>query len=131
MSNSFNKEIQDLLDLAEAYTGDEVVVRPPKDTDVERFIKKFGLEDGDDFIPVVTIYYTYCLWRPQKRMSKITFFRRFSKVYESKARKGVKGYMLNNELGLFDLTIEGYFAATNFMRHSKRMKELAKKRKKK
>ena len=129
MPNNFNKDIQDLLDIAEADTGDEVITKPEKDTDVEKFIKKFNVQDGNSFVPVIVIYYTYCLWRPQDRMSKIAFFKRFSKIYDAKIIKAVKGYLLNNELGFFDLSVENYFAARNFVRRSKRMKEIVKKRK--
>lgn len=124
--NKYNKETQKLLDLIKA---EGIEDRVEKDTDVEKFIQTFNITPGDDFIPILIIYYTYCKWRDRNRLGKRTFFNRFSKLFTNKVRSGFSGYLLDNSNELFDTSVENKFMARAFFRKSKAIRDRQKKKK--
>lgn len=110
-----DKELEKLLEIAERPKEKKQVIQ--KDTDVERYIKKFEIKEGDTFVAGYIIYYHYWKSKQRDRMSRVAFFRRFAKYFNSIYKQRAKGYMLDPEP--YDLTTEGYFKARALLRREK------------
>lgn len=118
-------DIDKLLELAESAN----VFNKHKKPDVEKYIKKYSIEDGEHFIPCFLIYYHYRCWKKKDYLTKITFFKSFSKFYSPKHDGTQQGYKLNP--APFDITQEGYFKARAFLRKERDVKNNKKKTSKK
>ena len=119
MQNDYNdKELEKLLEIASKEKTDS---NQFKKTDVERFIQKMDIEDGNTFVHNVIIYYTYWNNKQRDRMSRTAFFKRFSNYFTSTSKANERGYLLNPEP--FDLTIEGRFKARNLLRKERNAKK--------
>jgi len=112
MSEDNSKTVEELIELARSPGRGQI--RTEKPTDTHRFIVKYNIAPGPSFVPCIVIYARYLEWCEQRRskpISKINFFRDFSKVYEAVHRpylisKDERGYLLDGEP--FNLTLE-YF----------------------
>lgn len=88
---------QELIELARQ-EGESVRNFRDDKSNLPKFIREFNITTGDIKVPNYLIYYVYRIsWRPQgKKMSKIEFMRRLSKVFDQKRTGKVRYYMLNH-----------------------------------
>lgn len=115
------KELEKLLEIAESEPQKETVQR---DTDVEKFIKKLDIQDGELFVPNYVLYYTYYHSRKSKTnytIPKASFLKRFSKYFKSSMKSRERGYYLNE--GPFDVSLEGKFKARALIRKQRNAKK--------
>lgn len=120
-----SNEILKLLELAESSN----VFNKHKKPDVEKYIKKFKIEDGEKFIPCFVIYFHYRSWKKKDYLTKISFFKSFSKYFDVSHDGSQQGYKLNP--APYDITQEGYFRARTFLRKERDAKKVTKKKKSK
>ena len=67
------------------------------DSNISSFVREYGIKDGSTPIPNYQIYHEYfAIWQPQgKKLSKIEFFRRFGKLFETKRSNSTRYYLIN------------------------------------
>lgn len=122
-------ELQELLDLIEKEVPKKKKIYDPskrRNKDVERFIRKSGLQPGDIKVPTYLIYHQYCRWCPKNwahKWGKTEFFRFFSKYFEQKRSGNQRFYMVNDALDLSDT------AKRKAKSHAKRQKKGTKRKK--
>jgi len=122
---SNNEDIQKLLDIATSSN------KPVKhdNPEVLQFIDELGIVPGTTKVPTYTLYYTYILWRGnRKKLSRLLFFRETAKHFDRVQGSGTNNYLLNAEP--FDLTPEGFFAARAQLRRERYAKEKRENKKK-
>ena len=99
-------------------------------TDVEKFIKKLQVVDGDETVPFFLIYdvYQQTYKRQRKFMSYNKFFERFSWYFEK--RRTSNGWEFYIEEGIFDTSKENLrraiFSRARKRERKKRQKEKSK-----
>lgn len=102
MSNNLkNISTEELLKYAEESSGSEIKTKKH----VLDFINEYNIVPGLIEVPNHVIYYQYRrVWRPETRtkLSKIEFFRNFSKHFDLKRKTKTRYYLLND--GSFDLS---------------------------
>ena len=83
-------------------------------SNVREFLRELEITDGLTLVPTYIIYYRYKkVWRPHgTKLSKIAFFRKINKVFETKRTNSTRYYLLNE--GVFDLSKESLDDARKF-----------------
>jgi hypothetical protein len=73
--------------------------KKPVITDVERFIKEYGVESGSTPVPNSLIYYLYTTaWTVgKKKINRIEFFRTFAKYFHQQRIGKRRAYYLNKD----------------------------------
>jgi len=107
MSNESLKEYLELIEKAEKESADKKVDSPikKKSRSVDEFIKQFNITAGLKRIHNYVIYFYYRQkFNHSSKLTKIQFFREFSKLFP-RARVGSQRYYLLND-GVFPLTRE-------------------------
>ena len=71
----------------------------PKFTDVEKFIKEYGVEAGSTPVPNSLVYFIYTfVWNPGKRkINRIQFFKTFSLYFHKQTNGRRRAYYLDKE----------------------------------
>jgi hypothetical protein len=101
MENSTRKD-QLLAILERAKKKQKEVKEKPKKpviTDVEKFIKEYGVESGSTPVPNSTIYFIYTtMWNVGKtKINRIEFFRIFAKYFHKQRIGKRRAYYLNKD----------------------------------
>jgi hypothetical protein len=109
--NLSDADLELLLEIAEASDRDLIEL---KNTDVNRYVKKFNIKPGNDFVRGYIVYYHYYNSKVDKKMTRVNFLRQFSLVFEKVKKGNEHGFMLDGEP--YDLTTEGYFKARALFR---------------
>lgn len=127
MSKTTELSTQELLAIVEK---DSSVITNLKDdkTNVKDFLREYCITDGPALVPGYKIYHDYTkLWNPGgKKISKISFFRTFNKVFKMQRTSTTRCYKLNIEV--FDLSNESLEIAKKFdERYRKRITKRNKK----
>lgn len=108
MNNLKELSIEDLEKAIAEAKDEEVQMHFVNDkTNVPRFCLEKGIKPGNDLVPGYLIYYTYRKeWQPwsRKKLSKIEFFRHFSKVYTQVRLNHTRCYKLDGSQ--FDLSTD-------------------------
>lgn len=108
-------ELEELLALAESDTATN---KPRKKNHVDYYIKKFGIESSDtEKVANLIIYRHYAMWRKRNRLSRIGFFREFSKFFDRTQDNTTRYYKIAAEP--FDTSQEGMFKARTHLRKEK------------
>ena len=124
-------ELQELLDLIEQElpkTKKQYDPSKRRNKEVERFIRRLGIEPGNNKVPTYLIYHQYCRWCPKNwthKWGKTEFFRFFSKYFAQKRSGNQRFYMINDALDLSDE------AKRKAKFHAKRQKKGTKRKKSK
>ena len=98
-----SENIQELLDLLEEIEKPKVISGP-----LDEFINNFNIVSGDEKVPTHVLYFTYCK-STTNPISKIHFFRLFSKLFTQKRSRSQRFYLLNKDS--FDYSREGILLA--------------------
>lgn len=126
-----SKSIEELLEIVEKNSKEEVHNNFAEDkTHFPKFIAEFSIKPGKTKYPTFIIYYYYKkMFKPSSRykMSKIDFFRKFSKVYVQKRTNKQRYYLLDSTMEINDDIIR---EAITYGNRSKGTKKAAKEREK-
>ena len=117
MPQNLADNIEKLLEIAE--TAPEEKSEQPKTSEVDRYIKKLSIKEGDTKIPKYVVYYHYYHWRTdsRRRLSRAKFYREMNKYFDTTRVKDSAAYSLDPEP--FDTSIEGYFKARALLRRQR------------
>ena len=102
---------QELLDLLEESSKSEQKPQEVASTPIDGFISNLNIEHGEDKVPTHVIYYTYCQ-TAKEPISKVHFFKLFSKKFTLYRKRHQRCYLLNPQS--FDLSREGLLLAEKF-----------------
>ena len=85
-------------------------------SNVKDFLREYGVKDGATLVSNYKIYYDYCRnWRRHgNKISKIGFFRKFGRVFDSKRTGTVRYYLITE--GVFETDKESLDEAKEFDR---------------
>ena len=109
-----NHTVNDLLKILGKDSSESEPISTSK---IDGFIKQFNLEKGLDRIPTYIIFYTYKeVFKGE--LSKVEFFRQFSKLFEKKRTGKQRVYLLSSSS--FDMTREGIIRADFHNRKEKK-----------
>ena len=88
---------EELLEIAKQ-KGSAVSNFMDDDSNISSFVREYGIKDGSTPIPNYQIYHEYfAVWQPtgRNKLSKIEFFRKFNKLFETKRSNSTRYYLLN------------------------------------
>jgi len=113
MGEETKLDLKELLDLLEEEeTGVLKVDNPRSDNkkhvwkpnkDVERFIRKVGIEEGEVRVPTFVIYYTFVKWATEnwsRTWGNTEFFRTFRYYFKQRRTGKQRYYMLNPSMDM-------------------------------
>ena len=114
----------DLLNIASSGGGKTVGNLANDTSNIKDFLLDVEIKDGLTLVPTYVIYYHYCkVWRHTgQKISKIGFFRKINKLFETKRTKKIRYYLLDS--GKLELDKESLKLAKDFdLRYEKRIKK--------
>lgn len=123
--NLTDKEIEILEGLA---TNSIDVLKKLNPTHVEKFIQENKITEGKTFYPSFIIYYLYHKKKRSNKMSKRSFFVRFSKYFNPSKKYNVYGYYLSE--GCLPINKDIHFSARAYNRRLQNVKKKEKNKKK-
>lgn len=129
MSNISDLTFEELMELVDKDSSTSPTLNDDT-SNVKHFIRELGIHDGPILVPNFVVYEHYKRrWRPKsKKLSKIAFLRRMTKLFETKRKKHTRYFKLNK--GVFDTTEEGIKNAKEHdERHRRKKKKEAEQKK--
>jgi hypothetical protein len=131
MNNDNEPTLEELTTILEKESEKSTPIKAYKsgeNKDVLKFIRKTGLQAGDNKVPTYVIYYHFILWCRHfwiHLWKKQEFFRTFSKHFQIRRSGHQRYYMINDSL---DLSKEFYEKAKKYdNKYKKRVKQKRKK----